>query len=147
MEYSCFTVLCWFLLYSKIKQPCVHSLSHVWLFVTRWTLARQAPLLKQPSIHMHPLLYGLLPIQVTTVHWVEFPVLYDMFSLVTSFIHSISIECMCQSQSPNSSHSLFLSWYPNICPLCLCFYVCFADKVCCTHQSLWFTFIFPDCVR
>ena len=29
-----------------------------------------------------------LPIQVTTDHWVEFPVLHSMFSLVIYFIHS-----------------------------------------------------------
>ena len=28
---------------------------------------------------------------------------------------------MCQSQSPNSSHSL-PSWYPSICSICLCLY-------------------------
>ena len=37
-----------------------------------------------------PSLLDFLPIQVTTEHWVEFPVLYSRFSLVIYFIHSIN---------------------------------------------------------
>ena len=38
-----------------------------------------------------PSLLDLPPIQITTKHWVEFPVLYSMCSLVIYFIHSIGI--------------------------------------------------------
>ena len=38
-----------------------------------------------------PLFLNFLPVQVTTEHWVVFPVLYNRFSLVICFIHHISI--------------------------------------------------------
>ena len=57
MEYSCFTLLCHFLLYSKLNQP------YILLF------------LDFPSS------------QVITEHQVEFPVIYSRFSLVIYFIH------------------------------------------------------------
>ena len=40
--YCWFTMLCSFLLYSKVTQ--LHTLSHVQLFVTPWAVAHQAPL-------------------------------------------------------------------------------------------------------
>ena len=58
--YICFTMLCWFILYSKVNKlnvymypisfgfpshfNSVQSLSHVWLFVTPWTAGCQASL-------------------------------------------------------------------------------------------------------
>ena len=50
-----------------------------------------------------PSFLALLTIQVTTAHWGEFLVFYSMFLLAVYFIHSISV-CMCQAQSPSSSH-------------------------------------------
>ena len=44
-----------------------------------------------------------LPIRITTEHWVEFPVPYSRLSLV---IYMIAVY-ICQSWSPNSSHSTF----------------------------------------
>ena len=61
-------------------------------------------------IHIFPL--------VTTEHWVEFPVLYSRFSLLSILYIVVYI---CQSQSPNSSHSSFLPlvslhlFSPSVC--------------------------------
>ena len=46
LEYSCFAMLCQFLLSNRVNQlfSSVQSLSRVWLFVTPWTTARQASL-------------------------------------------------------------------------------------------------------
>ena len=56
---SCSTVLCWFLLCSKVNQLCV---THI------------------------PSFLDFLPIQVSTEHWVEVPVIHSRFSLVTYFM-------------------------------------------------------------
>ena len=56
---SCSTVLCWFLLCSKVNQLCV---THI------------------------PSFLDFLPIQVSTEHWVEVPVIHSQFSLVTYFM-------------------------------------------------------------
>ena len=61
LEYSCFTLLCQFLLYSKVNQPFVYP---------------------------PPTFLDFLPIYVTTEHGAEFPVWCSGFSLVISFIHS-----------------------------------------------------------
>ena len=54
--------------------------------------------------------------------------MYTMFSTVVYFIHGIKVY-KCQFQSPSSSHSLFPSWGPYICSLCLCLNFCFANKI------------------
>ena len=46
--------------------------------------------MNQPYICMCPFPFGLLPIQVTTVHQVEFPLLYNMFLFVIYFLHNIN---------------------------------------------------------
>ena len=47
-----------------------------------------------------------------------------------SILNTVSIERICQSQSPNSSHHCpFPSWYPCTCSLHLCLYFCFANKI------------------
>ena len=75
LEYSCCTLWCQCLLYSKLNQP---------------------------YIHIYPPFLDFLPIKVTTEHWAELPQLYSRFSLVIYFIHS-SVD-ICQYQSPNSPH-------------------------------------------
>ena len=79
LDYSCFTMLCQFLLYSRVNQS---------------------------YIYMYPLFWGFLPIKVTTEHRVELPVLCGRFSLVTCFIHSgvdmpIPISQSISSPSPH----------------------------------------------
>ena len=64
-EYSCFTMLCWFLLYSKV-------ISCMYTYISSFL--------------------DFLPIWVTTEHGVELPVLYSRFSLVIYFIHSMNIS-------------------------------------------------------
>ena len=51
-----------------------------------------------------------LPIEVTAEHWAEFPVLYNMFSLVTYFIHNLNSVYMSTpiSQIIPSPPSLFV---------------------------------------
>ena len=49
------------------------SVSHVWLFVTPWTIAHQAPLSmgfssKNPGVHNHFLLQGIFPTQGLNLH-------------------------------------------------------------------------------
>ena len=111
------------------------SLSHVWLSVTPWTGACQAPLslgfsrqgnwsglpcpppgdLPNPGPglpHCRQItiwatreassFLDFLLIQVTTEYWIEFPVLYSMFSLVIYFIHA----CM---------HAKWLHSCPTLC--------------------------------
>ena len=58
-----------------------------------------------------------LPIKVPQSTWIEFPELFDRFSLVTS-LYLVSIVCVCQSQSPNSSH-LLLPQLKSICLFCM----------------------------
>ena len=77
-------------------------------------------------------LLDFLPMQVTTTHQVEFPVLYSMFSLVTYFMCSINSVYMCQYKSPNSTHLPFPPWHLYICSLHLHLYIWFANKIICT---------------
>ena len=49
--------------------------------------------------HISPLFVDFLPIQITTEHRVES--LYSRFSLVIEYV----ALCICQSQSPSSSHT------------------------------------------
>ena len=77
-----------------------------------------------------PSLLGFLPIQITTAHESQFPVLYSRFSLVVYFIHTNSISSVYVS----IPISRFLPpplplWNPYICSLGLCFYFCFASKI------------------
>ena len=44
-------------------------------------------------LHIFPLFLNFLPIQATTEQWVEFPVLFSMFSSVICFKHSIN-QCI-----------------------------------------------------
>ena len=63
---------------------------------------------KQPQVYIYPL-FPVFPSQLGHHSaGVEFPVLYSLFSFLVCFI----LLCICQSQSPNSSHSL-------LSPLCI----------------------------
>ena len=104
-EYNCFTVLCQFLLYNKGNQ--------LYVYIYPFPLG-------PPS---HP---SIPPIQVTTEHRAELPVLYNMFPLAIYFTHdsvfmSIPISQFIPSSpsSPSStvstcpffmSASLLLPW-------------------------------------
>ena len=75
LEYSYFTLLCYFLLYRKVKQP---------------------------NVCIYPLFLGYPSHLVTTEHWVEFPMLYSRVSLCIYFIDSIYIYIYVgQYQPPN----------------------------------------------
>jgi len=71
--------------------------------------------------HKHsyiPSFLDFLPIQVTTEHWIEFPVLYNRFSLIIYFMHSINHVYMSISISqfippfprPLGSHTVSFFW-------------------------------------
>ena len=66
-----------------------------------------------------------LPIWVATEYWIEFPELYNKFSLVIYFIHGINSIYICQQLILPYPHP----WCSYVCsaPLCLC--LCFADKI------------------
>ena len=70
-----------------------------------------------------------LPIQVTTEHCVEFPVLDSWFSLVIYFICSINNVYVSVPISQLLPSHLFSLWYPQVCSLCLCLYFCFVNKI------------------
>ena len=79
LVYSCFAMLCSFLLYSKVKQIYIHTHTHT---------------------HIYPFLFlNFPPIQVTKEHWVEFPVLYSKFSLVM-FLHFCFFFGFCHENVP-----------------------------------------------
>lgn len=83
-EYSCFTVLCQFLLYSRVSQP------HVCL----------------------SFFLDLLPTEVTIEHRVEAPVLRSRFSLVSSFMHRSACVSVPVSQCvPTLHRSCFIFNY------------------------------------
>ena len=65
-----------------------------------------------------------LPMQVSTEHWVEFPVLYRRFLLVIYFflINSVSVSTPIYQLIPSSLPLL-------VCSLRLCLYFCFANKI------------------
>ena len=66
-----------------------------------------------------------LPIQVATEPWVEFPVISSRFSHWLSILYVLSVACVRQSQSPNSSYP-FLP--PSVHTSVLYVYFCFANK-------------------
>ena len=104
LEYGCFTMLCYFLLYSK------------------------ANLL---YVYIYPLSLGFLSHLGPHRELSRFPVLFSRFSLVTYFIHSISIVYTCHFQSTNLSYPPFPLGIHRFVPyICLSF--CFANKITCT---------------
>ena len=80
----------------------------------------------EPALYIH-----ISPLEVTTEHWVEFPVLDRKFSLLINFTHSAVHKALPTSQ-PTPPPLLFPPRYSYICPLFLCLYLCFAEKVICT---------------
>ena len=56
------------------------------------------------SIYMYASLLDFLPIQVTTEHWVEIPVLKSMFSSVIYFMYTINSVCILVTLHPESQH-------------------------------------------
>ena len=74
-----------------------------------------------------PSFLDFLHIQVTTEHWVGFPVLYSEYSLVICFIHG-SVY-MSIADLPTHPTQPFPPWFPYACSLCLCLYFCFANKI------------------
>ena len=121
LEYGCFTMQC---------QPPLHSK------------------MNQPYTYRYPSLLDFPPIQVTTVHQVEFRVLYGMFPSVVYFMHSISNVYVSIPVSQFLPPHSFPPWYPYICSLCLCLYALqirssipfYIPHICVIIQYLLFSF-------
>ena len=117
LEYKCSTMLCWFLLYSKVNH--LYPLSSE--FHSHVGHCRALSSLTQGSnsclLHCRQILYCLS-------HQGN-----PRFSLLTYFIHRVIVH-ICQVQSPSSSHPRFLSLV-SMFVLYLCLYFYFANKIIC----------------
>ena len=104
LAYSCFTILCCFLLYSKVKCVCMCV-----------------------YIYIYPLILNFLPIKGTTEHWAEGFLHYTFqFSLVIYIIHSsVNLSIPISQLIPAPSLPSFCPW---VCPLYLCLCSCFANR-------------------
>ena len=102
LTYSCFTMLYYFLLCSKVSQPHVYICS---LF------------LGFPSNLGHYRALSRVPCAIQQV-------------LISYLL--VSVVYTCQSQTSNSSHPSILPWYPYVGSLHLYLYFCFANRFTCT---------------
>ena len=80
LEYSCFTMLCQFLLYNKVNQLYIYIYPHI------------SSLLRLPSTLLIPVL------QVVTKHQADLPVLCSCFSLATYCTFGSIYKCLTLSQ-------------------------------------------------
>ena len=101
LEYNCFTMLYYFLLFNEVNQ--------LYVYIYPFPLG-------PPSQHPSP----IPPIWVIREHQAEPLVLYSSFTLAIYFTHG----SVCRSISPNSSHSLCPLLCPHVHSLCLCLYPC-----------------------
>ena len=103
---------------SSCACTCTHMLSHVWLFVTPWTVAHQAPLSmgfpsKNTGVGCHFLLQEIFPIQgsnqhlLCLLHWQA-----DSLALSHLVVTSERKVLMPSGDATknNASESLFLAW-------------------------------------
>ena len=73
---------------------------------------------------------SLLDFQSRSPQWTKSSSLcYMVCSHQLSILKIVSIVCMCWSQSLNSSHPSFPSWYLYACSPCLCLYFSFANRI------------------
>ena len=113
--------------FGRTNSICV--LSHVWPFLTPWTVAHQVPLSMGFSRQEY---WSGLP----------FPPPGDLPNpaLAGSFLTTSTprkpilntVMYVCQSQSPNPSHIPHFPLGIHKCSLHLCLYFCFANKLICT---------------
>ena len=91
-------------------------------------------------MHIYPLFLDFLPIYVTAEPWVQSPLLYSSFSLVTYFTHSI--DCV---SVPNSQCiiSLLPPFAVHACVLCPCVSVSASQ----TSSSYHFSRFHINCVN
>ena len=103
---------------------CAQLLSHVWFFATPWTVASRFPLswgfsrqeywsglpFPLPTYTYIPSLPDFLPIQVTTVHQVEFSVLYSVFPTVVYFITAILFYSFPGAQAVKNLPAVHETW-------------------------------------
>ena len=79
-------------------------------------------------------------INISPLFWISFPfrspqsteqssLCYTVGNHQLSILYTASIVYICQSQSPNSSHPRLPPWYPYVCSLPLCLYLCFVNKI------------------
>ena len=103
LEYNCFTVLCYFLLYNKVNQLYVYIYPHI------------------PSLFSLPPTLPISPLQMVTKHQPDLPVLCGCFPLASYFTFCSVYMSMTLSH-PVTSHSSH-SPYPEVHSLVgLCLY-------------------------
>ena len=124
LEYSYFTILYSFLLFSKVNQVfCCCSVTK-WCptLCNQWTAARQSSL--SPTVSQ-----SWRAIHICTcisLFWISFPfrslqstvqssLCYTVGSHYLPTLYTVSIVYTCQSQSSNSSIPSSPPWYPSIC--------------------------------
>ena len=121
LEYSCFTMLFYFLLYSNVNQL---QYTHIYIYIAP-LLGISFPFRSPQSIKQSSLCY-------TVSH--QLSILY-------------LVMYICQFQSPDPSHSPFPPQCPYICSLHLCLYFCFAKRFVCTifltYTTVLITALFP----
>ena len=109
LEYNCFTMLYYFLLFNEVNQ--------LYVYIYPFPLG-------PPSQHPSP----IPPIWVIREHQAEPLVLYSSFTLAIYFTHG----SVCRSISPNSSHSLSL--VVSTCPfsMSVSLSLCPANRLICS---------------
>ena len=86
LEYNCFTILCQFLLYNKVKQPYAYIYLHI------------------PFLLSLPPTLPIPPLQVIAKHRGDLPVLCCCFPLA-NYLHSVVYICRCYSHFATASPS------------------------------------------
>ena len=134
LEYSCFTMLCQFLLYNKVNQLYVYIHPHI------------------PSLLRLPPTLPIPPLQVVTKHRADHPVLCGCFPLAVYFIFGSVYMSMPLSHfvpaypSPSlcpQVHSLH--WHLYSCPAprfirTICLFMFQIPYICVSIQYLFFSF-------
>ena len=119
LEYNCFTMLCYFLLYNTVSQLSVYIYPHIYSL-----------------LHLPPVL-PISPLSVVTKHQADLPVLWSCVALAIYFIFG--------SVYMSLSLSHFVPAYPSPSPcpkvhsLRLCLYTCPAPRF---FRTISFFFFF-----
>ena len=83
LEYNCFTILCWFLLYNKVNHPHAYICPHI------------------PSLLSLPPILPIPPLYVIAKHRVDLPVLCGCFPLPSYFTFNSVYMSMLLSLRPS----------------------------------------------
>ena len=127
-KYSRWPPECFYLYWSIVAFQ--HCVSFCW--TAKWVSHTQT--------YITPPFCEFLPIQATTEHWIEFPVLYSKFSLVIYVIHS-------EVYMSNPVSHFIPSPFPALMSIHLCLYFSFSNRFTwtiflgCTYMlNIWYLF-------